>query len=98
MKKALPKKKPKIKNPSKSDILEEILPDDLHLIPIKTRPIFPGIITPLIVPMGKFSNAVDEVYKSNGFIGLTLLIKEESEKNPVNNIFQIGVVAKIHQN
>jgi ATP-dependent Lon protease len=95
MKKALPKKKPKIKNPSKSDILEEILPDDLHLIPIKTRPIFPGIITPLIVPMGKFSNAVDEVYKSNGFIGLTLLIKEESEKNPVNNIFQIGVVAKV---
>ena len=95
MKKALPKKNTKIKNPPKSDSLEEILPDELHLIPIKTRPIFPGIITPLIVPMGKFSHSVDEVYKNNGFIGLSLLIKEESEKNPVNNIFQMGVVAKV---
>ncbi|MBP9887100.1 MAG: endopeptidase La [Leptospiraceae bacterium] len=95
MKKVLTKKNKRPKNSSKLDSIEEILPDELHLIPIKSRPIFPGIITPLIVPLGKFSNSVDEVYKNNGFIGLNLLIKEESEKNPVNNIFQMGVVAKV---
>ena len=28
---------------------EAILPDNLYLIPIRYRPIFPGIVTPLII-------------------------------------------------
>ncbi len=95
MKKAVSKKNIRTKKTSDPDTIEEILPDELHIIPIKNRPIFPGIITPLIVPVGKFSNSVDEVYKNNGFIGLSLLIKEESEKNPVNNIYTMGVIAKV---
>ncbi|HNC57566.1 MAG TPA: endopeptidase La [Leptospiraceae bacterium] len=95
MKKAVSKKNIRTKKTSDPDTIEEILPDELHIIPIKNRPIFPGIITPLIVPVGKFSNSVDEVYKNNGFIGLSLLIKEESEKNPVINIYTMGVIAKV---
>ncbi|EPG67430.1 endopeptidase La [Leptospira wolffii] len=75
--------------------VDSILPPDLFLIPIKTRPVFPGIITPLIVPGGKFAKAVDEALKGNSFIGLVLLRDEENEKKTEENIYSFGVVAKI---
>ncbi|RHX87045.1 endopeptidase La [Leptospira stimsonii] len=75
--------------------LDSILPPELFLIPIKSRPVFPGIITPLIVPSGKFAKAVEESLKGNSFLGLVLLKDEENEKETSENIFQFGVVAKI---
>ncbi|EQA44519.1 endopeptidase La [Leptospira broomii serovar Hurstbridge str. 5399] len=75
--------------------VDAILPPELFLIPIKARPVFPGIITPLIVPGGKFSKAVENSLRGNSFIGLVLLIDEEHEKNTEENIYAYGVVAKI---
>ncbi|PJZ68863.1 endopeptidase La [Leptospira perolatii] len=75
--------------------LDTILPPELFVIPIKSRPVFPGIITPLIVPGGKFARAVEESLKGNSFIGLVLLKDEEHEKNTEENVYQFGVVAKI---
>ncbi|TGL28551.1 endopeptidase La [Leptospira koniambonensis] len=75
--------------------VDSILPPELFLVPIKTRPVFPGIITPLIVPGGKFAKAVDEALKGNSFIGLVLLKDEENEKKTEENIYDFGVVAKI---
>ncbi|EMO88651.1 endopeptidase La [Leptospira noguchii] len=75
--------------------LDSILPPELFLVPIKSRPVFPGIITPLIVPSGKFAKAVEETVKGNSFLGLILLKDEENEKETSENIYQFGVVAKI---
>ncbi|MBE7412167.1 MAG: endopeptidase La [Leptospiraceae bacterium] len=85
------------KNTTENQILplEDALPPDLFLLPIKSRPIFPGIITPLLIPPGKFTNSIEEVLKSNGYIGLVLLKDDKSTKDPVENIFQSGTVAKI---
>ncbi|EMJ96335.1 endopeptidase La [Leptospira alstonii] len=75
--------------------LDSILPPELFLVPIKSRPVFPGIITPLIVPSGKFAKAVEETLKGNSFLGLVLLKDEENEKETSENIYPFGVVAKI---
>ncbi|EMJ94706.1 endopeptidase La [Leptospira kirschneri str. JB] len=75
--------------------LDSILPPELFLVPIKSRPVFPGIITPLIVPSSKFAKAVEESVKGNSFLGLVLLKDEENEKETSENIYQFGVVAKI---
>ncbi|MFE1938513.1 endopeptidase La [Leptospira kirschneri] len=75
--------------------LDSILPPELFLVPIKSRPVFPGIITPLIVPSGKFAKAVEESVKGNSFLGLVLLKDEENEKETSENIYQFGIVAKI---
>ncbi|WP_078128877.1 endopeptidase La [Leptospira alexanderi] len=75
--------------------LDLILPSELFLVPIKSRPVFPGIITPLIVPNGKFAKAVEQSLRGNSFLGLVLLKDEENEKETSENIYQFGVVAKI---
>jgi ATP-dependent Lon protease len=76
-------------------LMDEVLPTEVFLIPVKGRPIFPGIITPLIVPPGKFSHAVDEIYKRDSIIGLILLKEDEGPADLPTNLYSVGVVAKI---
>ncbi len=96
MKKTSIRKKKKIsKKISEEIIVEEVLPNNIHLLPIKGRPIFPGIITPIVVPPGKFSLSIDEVYKKDAFLGLVLLKEDKDEKESHKNVYRVGVVAKI---
>lgn len=75
--------------------MEDSLPKQIFLLPIKLRPVFPGIITPLIVPAGRFIASIEESLKTAGFIGLILLKEDDSEKPSEENIYDIGVVARI---
>lgn len=82
-------------SPTKLARLEDTLPKQIFLLPIKVRPVFPGIITPLIVPQGRFIPSIEETSKGAGFIGLILLKQDELDEPSENNIYQVGVVARI---
>ncbi len=75
--------------------LEDALPKQVFLIPIKVRPVFPGIITPLIIPAGRFTHSIEETMKGAGFVGLILLKIDDSPEDSENNIFQTGIIARI---
>ncbi|MCB1143965.1 MAG: endopeptidase La [Leptospiraceae bacterium] len=96
MKQTNKKKKNRARNEEEVIQMDENLPDQLPILPIKSRPIFPGIITPIIVPSGKISISHEEVYKNDNYIGL-ILVKDEEEQNSNSskNIYPVGVVAKI---
>lgn len=82
-------------SPTKLVRIEDALPKHIFLLPIKVRPVFPGIITPLIVPPGRFIPSIEETNKGVGFIGLILLKDDESEEASEDNIYQVGVMARI---
>jgi len=82
-------------SPTKLVRIEDALPTEIFLLPIKVRPVFPGIITPLIVPPGRFIGSIEETSKGAGFIGLILLKEDESDLPSEDNIFQVGVIARI---
>jgi ATP-dependent Lon protease len=44
--------------------IDQTLPKHIYIIPIRYRPIFPGIITPLIISQGRFSDSIDRVLNS----------------------------------
>lgn len=95
MKKNLRTKK-KSKPVEKEEIqVEEVLPNDIHLLPLPGRPIFPGVITPIVVPSGKFSASIDEVYRKDAILGLVLLKEDSEEKESYKNLYRMGVVARI---
>jgi ATP-dependent Lon protease len=91
------RKKTQKKKTEPDFLLDEVsnLPDELLLLPIKVRPVFPGVITPLVVSPGKFTNTVDEVYKNHDWIGLALLVEDDNDENSARNIYKIGVIARI---
>jgi len=82
-------------SPTKLVRIEDALPKQIFLLPIKVRPVFPGIITPLIVPPGRFIPTIEETSKGAGFIGLILLKNDDSDEPSENNIYQVGVIARI---
>lgn len=85
-----------------SDILESdlisidhFLPDQLYIIPLRYRPILPGIVTPLIISEGRFSESIDRVMNSSRTIGLILLKDDNIEEIKVSDLYRYGTAAKI---
>ncbi|WCL50393.1 endopeptidase La [Leptospira sp. GIMC2001] len=75
--------------------IEDFLPHETFLLPLKSRPVFPGIITPLVVPMGRFVASVEEAILKDRFLGLVLLKKDDSPEDSENNMFETGIVSRI---
>ena len=75
--------------------IDHILPSQLYLIPIRYRPIFPGIVTPLIISQGRFSEAIDRVLGSTRTVGLVLLKDDDVEDIQMADLCTLGTAAKI---
>ena len=75
--------------------VDKILPPKLSLIPMKTRPVFPGIFMPLIIGGDKHIKTVERVMEIDGYIGLVLEKNPDVEDDREDNLYRIGTIAKI---
>ena len=73
---------------------DNILPDKLLLIPLQSRPIFPGIFTPLMINAAEDVKVVEKAYEEGGFIGIVML-KNDAEIPTAADMHRIGTVARI---
>ncbi len=73
---------------------ENILPDKLLLIPLQSRPIFPGIFTPLMINAPEDVKVVEKAYEEGGFIGIVML-KNDAENPGVSDMHKVGTAARI---
>ncbi|MDX8401915.1 MAG: endopeptidase La [Mariprofundaceae bacterium] len=74
---------------------DEILPPTLLLLPLSNRPLFPGLVVPLVYEnpeMGKVLRALVEGHERH--VGLVLVRKEDAPYTP-DNLYQVGVVARV---
>lgn len=74
--------------------IDKLLPQVLNIVPLAGRPIFPGIFTPMVITDAEDVNAINASYEENGFIGF-ILLKNDTEHPSVNDLHEIGTVAKI---
>jgi ATP-dependent Lon protease len=75
--------------------IDHTLPERLYIIPIRYRPIFPGIVTPLVISQGRFTDAIDKVLKKSRTIGLVLIKDDEKDEVNPDDLFRFGTAAKI---
>jgi len=77
--------------------MDEVLPLKVYIIPMKSRPVFPGIFMPIIVGEEKYIRTVEKVLEADGYVGFILAknpdIKSDSKSEEV--LYRIGTVAKI---
>ena len=73
---------------------ENMLPDKLLLIPLQSRPIFPGIFTPLMINAAEDVKVVEKAYEEGGFIGIVML-KNDAETPAAADMHRVGTVARI---
>ena len=75
--------------------MDKILPQKLYIVPMKSRPIFPGIFMPLIIGGEKYIKTVEKSMETDGFVGLVLVKNPEIEQDAEDNFYTVGTVAKI---
>ncbi len=73
---------------------KEELPNKLYIIPLGGRPIFPGIFTPLMINNDDDSKVIEDAYKNDGYIGITML-KNDVENPTIDDLYTVGTVARI---
>jgi len=75
--------------------LELSFPNKLRILPLSTKAIYPGIITPLILSSQEDLDLVDEILKSDSFLGLVLTKEAELQEPDASNLYKVGTLAKI---
>ena len=73
---------------------ENMLPDKLLIIPLQSRPIFPGIFTPLMINAPEDVKVVEKAYEEGGFLGI-IMLKNETETPTAADMYKVGTAARI---
>ena len=74
---------------------DDILPPQLTLLPLSNRPLFPGLVVPLVYEGEEMVQLVRGLAeKHEQFVGL-VLIRNESELYTPKNLYEVGVVARV---
>ncbi len=73
---------------------DNFLPNKLTIIPLTSRPIFPGIFTPLMIDAPEDVKIIEESCDKDGFIGIVLL-KNQNENPTVSDLYRVGTAARI---
>ncbi len=74
---------------------DQILPPRLFIIPLRGKPIFPGILTPMMLPSAQEADTVEKAIAGDSFIGLVLAKSEDMENPGGSDLFETGTAAKI---
>ncbi|MFW5821112.1 MAG: endopeptidase La [Bacteroidota bacterium] len=85
-------------NMSKSGIVlvSDIYPDNIIVLPLETRPVFPGLTLPMNFidkTIVKYVNYAVE--KNNGFLGVSLVEEENGEDNLNSKLYKTGTLIKV---
>ena len=74
---------------------EEVLPEQLTLLPLSNRPLFPGLVVPLVYEGDEMGEIVRNLAASHEqHVGLVLVRDEDAPYAP-ENLYEVGVVARI---
>ena len=75
--------------------VDRMLPPKVLVIPMKSRPVFPGIFMPLVIEGEKYKRTVEKALETDGFVGLILMENPELEQVDERALYGVGTVGKI---
>ncbi|MEP2770713.1 MAG: endopeptidase La [Fulvivirga sp.] len=78
-----------------AEIKQEDLPDELAILPIRNTVLFPGVVIPITVGRQKSIKLVKKAYKGSRIIGVVAQKNVKTEDPGLEDIYDIGTVAKI---
>jgi len=75
--------------------IDKTLPKKLYIIPLKTRPVFPGMLTPIVISQEKKTPELERIVNEESFVGLLLQKDEKIDNKNFVNLFDTGTIVKI---
>ncbi|MGE7774538.1 endopeptidase La [Chitinophaga sp. NPDC101104] len=74
---------------------EDLIPEELALLPLRNTVLFPGVVLPITVGRDKSIKAVNDAYKTDKMIGVVAQKDSNVEEPAVTDLNEVGTVAKI---
>ncbi len=79
-------------------VADEVLPETLSILPLTTRPYFPGQVQPVLVNLHKWGSTLKAVSEAgHGLLGLAFVDGVENDQASTGNIPAMGCVVRLHQ-
>ena len=76
-------------------LVSEIYPDNILVLPLESRPVFPGLALPLAFMSNQIVSYVNyAIENSNGFLGVTLM-KDPDENPGKSELYHTGTLMKV---
>jgi len=76
-------------------VAREMLPPFLSILPLSNRPLFPGLIVPLVYEGEEMIKVFHEIANADEqYIGL-ILVRDEEAQFSTENLYEVGVAAKV---
>jgi len=76
-------------------LASDVLPDVLNIIPLAQRPVFPGMMIPLVLSGEELVNTISEIYDTERKIGGAVLIEKPGDSFTSENMYRVGASVKI---
>ena len=73
----------------------EVLPDDLAILPLRNTVLFPGVVIPITAGRDKSIKLINDANKKGKVIGVVSQIDEDIEEPTANDVHRVGTVAQI---
>ncbi len=80
---------------NEEELKEEIISDELPVLPIKNTVLFPGVVIPITVGRQKSIKLVKKAYRGDRVIGVVAQKNTKVEEPGEQDIFNVGTVARI---
>ena len=76
----------------------DVMPGRIPLLPVASRPFFPGQAVPLLMDASHWGRTIEAVANSDHkILGIVLVNSETSETAKVENFREIGTAARVHR-
>jgi ATP-dependent Lon protease len=76
----------------------DVLPGVIHVLPLDSRPFFPGQVVPLLVNADRWEQTLRAVHESqHGVIGLVLVRSDSSDEAAADDFHRMGTACRIHR-
>ena len=72
-----------------------VLPHRIHILPMTGKPIFPGLITPMVIQKENDIQLVNASASGDQIVGFLLTKEEDMEDPQSDDLYRVGTVAKI---
>ena len=90
------KQNDKTSNNSKLVLISEVYPDNVLVLPLESRPVFPGLAMPMVFENEKSVRYIEHaMQKSNGFIGVSLIRELNEEDFFESELYKTGTLLKV---
>ena len=82
-------------NENDGDEADDIIPEEISILPLRNTVLFPGVVLPITVGRDKSIQAVNDAYKGNKFIGVLAQTDSTIEDPEAKDLVQLGTIARI---